>query len=254
MKNLRDYQQLFLKSILTSEAAPELLDLIKPIGNLGSMQVLGIYREDYDARIDSVMRENFKAIRLVLGDEDYTQVVCEYKQKYPPTHPDLGKYGEHFPLFLKHSIYRKKFPMLNDLAQLEWDSEQMFHQDYPNCPDPFNAFPEVALAKATFQFHPSLKSYAWDFALYDLLESCQNPDQKTFEKLDFARPQYLLLYKIDELIRTKELHLSQWQVMEFLQAGHNLEYALENISCDEPSLIQEFFAFLRASGLVRALS
>ena len=108
------------------------------------------------------------------------------------------------------------------------------------------------MAKAVFQFHPSLKSYAWDFALYNLLESCQNPDQKAFKELDFARPQHLLLYKVDDLIRTKELHPSQWQVMEFLQAGHNLEYALDNVPCDEPDLIQEFFAFLRTSGLVIA--
>ena len=254
MKNLKHYQELFLKSVLKSEDAPELLDLVKPIGNLDSMQALDIYREDYDARIDSVMRENFKATWLVLGDEDYAQAVCEYKQKHPPAHPDLGKYGEHFPLFLEHSVYRKKFPMLKDLAQLEWDSEQIFHQDYPHYPDPFNSFPETALAKAVFQFHPSLKSYAWDFALYGLLESCQNPDQKTFEKLDFARPQYLLLYKVGELIRTKELHPSQWQVMELLQAEYNLEYALENVSCRDPNLIEELFSFLRTSGLVIGLS
>ncbi len=252
MKNLRDYQESFLNSILENERPPELLDLIKPIGNLNSVQALDIYREDYAARLDSVMRENFKATWLVLGEDDFVQAVCEYKKKYPSAHPDLGQYGEHFPLFLDHSVYREKFPLIKDLAQLEWDLEQVFHSGYPIFPDPFKKICETDLVKASLQFHPSLKTYAWDFALYDIVDKSQNPS-KELEELNFQRPQYLLLYKVDELVRTKELESVQWEVMQSLQMGHSLERALDGASCDDPATIREFFAFLRNSGLAIAI-
>ncbi len=249
VKDLKSYQEIFLNSILEEKDSSELMAEINPIGELSSERVLNLYRDDYKARLVKAMEENFKSIWFVLGGEDYFEVVSNYIDSHPSSHRDLGEYGESFPSFLRQSECRENFPLIGELAQFEWDFWQIFHGEYKDYGDPFIGVSETLLAKAHFQFHPSLKTYSWELALYNIFKNRDNLEV-TLGVLDCQRPQCLLIYKSESEVQVKELNPVQWCVMNHLLKGNSLSWALENSSLENPVLIQELFQFLRSSGLV----
>ena len=83
-------------------------------------QRLAIYYDAYRLRLIDAMRNDFPAVELTLGSEDFAQLITEYIAAHPSQHPSLRWFGKKLPIFLlTHSKWQHHINLV-ELAEFEW--------------------------------------------------------------------------------------------------------------------------------------
>lgn len=85
-----------------------------------SRSLLDIYRDSVFASLTTVLSETFPSVKRFLGDTDFQNAAEAFVRAYPPLHPSLYSYGEHFPGFLAKYFEEGDTKRLRDLARKEW--------------------------------------------------------------------------------------------------------------------------------------
>ncbi len=250
MKTL-DFQQQFLSAVNQILPSEELLAEIIPIGDLSILETIRIYRTDYVARLSEVLGELFETVWMILGDEDFKQVCEEYIQSHPSSFQNLAHYGEQFPSFLGDHALSQDFPFLAEVAQFEKCYWSIFHQSNSYSdkawPDEQDLTPELKL-----KLDPNTILFSSPYSCLDLFFH-RNQSAQTF-KGEINKPQFALLFKVDDLVKVLELTRVQFELLDSLndQALHEALSSLEllvDTNHDTLSEIQNLFVKLRNSSV-----
>jgi Putative DNA-binding domain len=121
---------------------------------------MDIYRRSYFARLEECLADDYPALQAAVGDARFTEVCRQYIERYPPSHPSLNRYGEHFSEHCA-GLLSRDFPadFLAELAELEWCLVEAVHAQ-GSAPLPSDSIHRLAhsdLEKAILQFNPSLR-------------------------------------------------------------------------------------------------
>lgn len=127
MRALRDLQTAFLRSIATApgpEASgsfdPALLRVVDGDARQAPGDRLDVYAQMYWMRLHTVLREDYPRVAAMLGDDLFSSVVRAYLTRFPSTHPSVRWVGARFADFLAQCRETAPWPLLPDLARLEW--------------------------------------------------------------------------------------------------------------------------------------
>ncbi len=136
-----------------------------------ALRRLEIYADAYFQRLLEVMREDFPAIRTVVGDDRFTGLVREYLAEHPPTEPSVFYAGRDLPEFLADHRGVEKFAA--ELARLERATFEVFHG-----PEAIALTAEAMRTTAperwptlALRTHPALKILDCEFAVGPLLRA-----------------------------------------------------------------------------------
>jgi hypothetical protein len=110
---------------LTGDADLSQMDGLVRGGALSAHERISVYAEMYWLRLRDVLREEFRLLRAVLGDEDFDILAAKYVRAFPSSHPSLNWLGQHLEQFLR-STPIEGAPFLSDLAALEFARSQAF--------------------------------------------------------------------------------------------------------------------------------
>jgi len=80
---------------------------------------LDIYANMYFFRILDVLKEHYPAVRSLLGDVGFHNLITDYLLRHPPAHFSLREAGRHLPELLDEHATRALHPCLADLARFE---------------------------------------------------------------------------------------------------------------------------------------
>ncbi len=89
-------------------------------GRLSATQRLDVYADQYFYRLLDCLTEDFPAVRAVIGEVRFHNLVTDYLLAHPSTHPSLRFAGQHLAPFLTTHGLRDRWPFLGDLARFEW--------------------------------------------------------------------------------------------------------------------------------------
>jgi hypothetical protein len=111
-------------------ARAKLAALIRSDTTLDAIERLEIYANAYFYRLLGVLSEDYEALRNLLGDALFHDLVTSYLLVEPSRHPSLRYAGARLPEFLaSHTAadgIRTRAPWAADLARLEWTRVDVF--------------------------------------------------------------------------------------------------------------------------------
>jgi hypothetical protein len=237
LKNITDY------ITAQSEVIP---DEITGTALLPPADSINIYRNDYLARMQSVLMENFPMTHWVLGDELFLPLSQDYVRRTPSIGWDINVYGEHFPQFIQDAnieVIVKNLPFIFELASFERANLEFFHQapppksliPRPTTPDDFAKLTPPANLKIFSSAYNIPKIYQAAQQKQTLLpeqwrDPKQNPTQNHSCYFLYKRDHQT---RIEELSETQHLVLNLW--LTYGSLGELItQWEKSSVSADDP--------------------
>lgn len=81
---------------------------------------LNIYSNAYRYRLIDILKADFLALCVLLGDKKFEELAREYIDAYPSHYFTVRYFGSHFIQFLKNHEINKEAPYVTDMATFEW--------------------------------------------------------------------------------------------------------------------------------------
>ena len=215
---------------------------------------LAVYAEGYRVRFRDGVSEVYEAIRWILGESQFAELVKNYSLKYPSRDTNLSFVGKYLPEFISTLPLAKQLPFIMDLAKLEWQLCGAFHafDKIPVSPDELSKLSPEALTQGRFIFQASLFTITSDWPILDIWKSRKKSREEVNLNLE-GRPQCIMGYRCGVKIECCLLENWQFQTLEGLKAGLNLEMVCEKLADDlseELPLVAAWFSSLISKGLI----
>jgi hypothetical protein len=247
MLSLIDAQELLGKYILREEKSPMLLNSVIPGGKLSPDSALRVYRNDYLARMTSVLGENYPAVWSVLGDEFFFLTCREFINNFESKSFDIGDFGGEFPTFLKTQKLGMEFPFLMDLAIFEKNFLRIFHSEL-KAPVQLDIKTKNPL-DLRFKFIEGVHLQKSPFPIFKIWEMRNIPNDKRNEMdINWKETTNLVLFKNKSGIKTSFFKESQMDILEKLSIGVKLGDSLKASATEEE--VGEIFKFISSSGIL----
>jgi hypothetical protein len=109
----------------------DLAGLVVTDDKLDQVGRVGIYADMYLERLIDVVRDDFRKLSAVLGEEAFADLVRDFLAAVPPDGFSLRDLGGPLPAYLAGHALSAARPWLPDLARLEWSRADLF--DLPDC-------------------------------------------------------------------------------------------------------------------------
>ncbi|RLB53320.1 MAG: hypothetical protein DRI90_21290 [Deltaproteobacteria bacterium] len=150
--------------------------MLLPSATLAADERLAIYREMVFLRLHDSLAEDYPAIRAVLGDDDFRELVLDYLDHYPSRSFTLDHAGKDLPRFVSEASHLPHRALVHDLARLEWAVHRSFHADPA---DPLTAavigqIPLELWVEARLRLAPATEVMAFEYEVSDILKSVSN--------------------------------------------------------------------------------
>lgn len=103
-------------------------------GSLPSVRLVQIYRNNFVSRFTEALLVTFPKINAFLGENYFNELAKNFITHVRFDESSLLNFGANFPSFIAQTPTLKKFPYLENLAQLEWAIEVEYNQAKTNGP------------------------------------------------------------------------------------------------------------------------
>lgn len=144
--------------------------------------LLEVYRDAYVLRLVEILGKDYPKTKEMLGEEPFDAVGRAYLRAHPSSSFSVRWFGRHLAGFLAATAPWSDYPMLAEMATLEWALGEAF--DAPDVPvigpEAMAAVPHAGWPGLTFELHPSLRRHTFKFAVPELwqqLEHGETPEE-----------------------------------------------------------------------------
>ncbi len=245
----KEFNLKFAETIRSNQIDEELVALIKDSPKIKAHRALEVYQEDYQARMTEALRNTYRAINALIGDEDFFYLAKDYIENYPSPFSDLDEYGNCFSEFLTAHQLNEDYVFLSELAHFEWNFREVFHQAHEIGLEATLLAQLLQEDSCKIQLVHSVRVLHYSF-LIDKLYALKDETDHNDEDFDFNQNQYLLIYKDGVMVKIHSLSKAQWKIVNTLEAPHSLLSVLQNADSITPSEVQELFQILGANRLL----
>lgn len=84
-----------------------------------AIERMEIYSNMYFLRLHDVLKDNFRATRTVIGEEEFYKLCVGYLKKHPSKYYDISLIGRNLAPFIRENSLSDRYPYLADLACIE---------------------------------------------------------------------------------------------------------------------------------------
>lgn len=236
MPSLKALQAGFVASAYGA-VSPRFASAVTGGGRLSPREAVDVYRRGYPARMTEALGETFEACWRVLGDADFLKDCAAYARSVPSVTHNLSDYGRTFPAFLLKR-HRSHAPFIADLALLEWEFKNLFHEKAAEAGSAAGAH-----GGSIFVLAPH-RLLSFDHRVHAIWRRDRD-DASPLKRADWAGAERVLLHKKGSRV----LSAAEAKAFSGLAKGRPLADALARSGLDEAAT-RDFFAFLAAAGLV----
>jgi hypothetical protein len=213
---------------------PSALATISSSAQLPADARLSIYAEAYFLRILEALETDFKRLRLVMGEEDFQQVVAEYLKAYPSTTFNIGEVGRKLPQFLSENDFD---PVFKAVAEFELNILETFYAESRASVEA-HAFAELTDEQwehLVIELNPSAKILTSNWSLNDFwnLETEKSTSDFKTSKQDMS----FLIWQNNFQVRFIEISQTEADALKLIQSGMGFSTALDNV-VEDPSRTQ----------------
>ena len=157
---LAELQSLFQAAVLTGDAEDgALLDVVAPPREADRPTMMGVYVNAYRLRLAEFLDEDFPALRVLLGDDDFEALVEAYIDENPSRLRNARWYATRLPEFMRESENWSANALAIGLALFERALTDAY--DAADAPalsiETLAEFSPQDWPRLGFTFHPSLR-------------------------------------------------------------------------------------------------
>jgi hypothetical protein len=227
--------------------------LVKTRGALSAVDRLGIYQGMYLPRMHDALASDYPALKALIGDDAFTELVRAYVQEFPSRSYTLNRLGDHLPGFLEGWGAARGRRTRAALARLELAVTEVFDADET---------PAIA-ADTLAAVSPAIWPYArleWIAALRVLelprgtLELCRVLKEGRPAPQRGRGREHVLVLRTEDRVRTRELARAEGFLLSRLTAGAMLGAALQALASSrlaaDPSEVGEWMRRWAGEGLL----
>ncbi len=220
---------------------------------------LGAYVGGYPARIHEALCEAYPALRHVIGEGTFWNLVDRYRPSVPAGSYSLADVGVDLPSFLVADEIADRFAFAPDLTRLEWAVQAAFHATLgvPFDPSPLAVWTPEQWEAAVLEFRS-------DVALVDSrwpIVEVWNVREVAVEEIDLDlrdRPQSALIHRSGFGVTCRVAPVGEASALAMLMGGASLGKAMSELDSagDEVPVSQadvmDWFAGWMRDGLIVA--
>jgi hypothetical protein len=102
--------------------APRADERSLPVRETGARALRGLqaYRVNANASAERALGAAFPTVQMLLGQEDFEHLACEFWRADPPLRGDLAEWGTGFAAWVEAHEQLADWPYLGDCARLDW--------------------------------------------------------------------------------------------------------------------------------------
>lgn len=216
-------------------------------------EALEIYRRGHIARMTEALGETFETVWWVLGDDLFFSLCEDYLHKFPSRSYNLNDFGARFVDYLRQVRKQLPAPFLIDLADFEWQFQEVFHAKHT----PLNASEILTqirdLSTTRFSFSSASRVLEYPYAVYTLWQQRKSDPERSAE-LMWDTPQSLLLYRHSENVHVLRLIQTDYFILKGLCLGRSVGDVLAEASTRFPEMkedtVSNLFEFLYHSEII----
>jgi hypothetical protein len=248
--NQKDFNHIFVNTIKNqTPPSSELLGLIKDSPKLSAKRAIEVYQEDYLSRLTEALKNTYRGIYSLIGEDDFKKLSQDFIACTPSSSKDLDDYGANFSDFCKDHPHSQLYEFLSSLASLEWEFRLLFHRGM-SLGLTADQLPAAIETGAKLILTPSCKLLTYPYLISELY-AIKDLDEDQSHPFDYKKPEWLVLYKKENLIFIKAITQSQWEFLKLLEFPLNMlewvNMASDQISSTE---IQQLFEFIGSANLI----
>jgi hypothetical protein len=199
--DLKTLQKNFVANVTSEHSSLDEL-FILPAGSLSKEQAMGIYREDYFARLKDALATNYEATWIILGDEDFFNHAEQYVITHPSELNNLTNYGNHFPAYLA-----KASKEASQMAYFERSFWTYFHMKDQSS---IILNPEI-ISEAFFDL-AGITLIQSELRL-DLIWENREGGSNLLSELDLYEECYFAIYKAEAKVEIKKISKIEYDVL-----------------------------------------
>lgn len=235
-----EFNKKFVNCIRTEEGVEEILPLMKDFPKLPAARALEVYREDYLVRMSEALKNTYRSVHSVLGDEDFFSAALSYLNQHPSTFSDLDEYGEGFEDFLKSHLLSQDFPFLPDLAHFEWSFRLVFHSEEKKGLEAIELGQALSDEKMNLSLCPSALLLSYSYSVETIYSSGDEESD-----LDYSHEQHILMFKKNAFVKMHLLSKNQYEFMKNFHTPVSLSECIKIAPATmTPVEMQELFQIL----------
>lgn len=202
--SLQQFQSLMEHSLLSKTVDNDchhLMSLFTPKGELSDADDeaklrLAIYRNNVMHSLTTALADLYPVIKKLVGDACFKGAAIEFVRQYQPEHPALLYYGKEFSEFIGRYPPCQNLPFLADVALLEFNYNQAYHQADSDIFDPqqlASVAPEQ-LGEVSFLCVSSLSLLSSQWPIDEIWRQNQQEEQELIN-LDDCQIAHLAIFR-----------------------------------------------------------
>lgn len=214
---------------------------------LSARRAIAVYQEDYEARLTEALKNTYRAIHELIGDEEFNQLALDYINEYKSTSSDLDDYGHLLFTFLGQHPIGEEYSFIAEMADFEWNFREVFHLKFVPGMDASELINALqSSGQSSIQLTKNIRLLQYENAISRLHQLKE--DSETF---DYQIAEYLMLFKSERLVKTHALSKNQFEIVKNIQAGIPLAECFQNAPATvTPQEIQTLFQILGTERLI----
>lgn len=223
MKQLKELQNIFQNYVLRPDES-ESIAWISAEGRALPETQISIYAYAYVSRLKEVLANDYPAVLVAVGKEQFDQLAIDYIEAHPSHYFSLRYFGCHFSGFIantmkEHQCYSDK-QWLYELALFEWTLGQAFDALDGSLisEKDMAAIPADAWPMLTFVFHPCVQrlDLEWNVAKIWQVLTAEKPTEIVAIREQVSP---WLVWREQLVTRFRSMELGEQQALDKLRKG-----------------------------------
>jgi len=236
------------------------LKVIEEAAPLSAQDRLDVYANAYFYRLLESLGVDYMAVRRVIGDENFHDLVAHFLMRYPSNSPNIGDVGETFPAFINGHALSAQFPFLHELAVLERAiMECLFSHHLPALDvSSLQTKSEEEWATARFVLDPTVRLLSVQWPVDTLWKEREQAEPLVLPTIPDSALRHLLLRRDDSWVSVSVMDVHPWMALHMLRSGMSLGAVCEALSKQwnqsaETLPVMEWFTSWVATGVVKKI-
>ena len=243
--NLRDQQQLFLNTVFQgtdSTAGKQLSTLIVESEKMSAQEHINIYRDGVLGGLTQALADTFPVILALVGEEFFNAMVGRFVQTQASETPDLGDFSPLFPEFIAQFKPAENLFYLSDVARLEWNWHQIFHEKDDGSLD-FTALSEIGDQDVVFRLVTAGRLMQSPWPIHEIWQTNQ-PEACGDKVVDLDEGKvFLWVWRNGFEMRIDPVSLPKWELLNTLSEQKPFSQVCDELvsqQVDVVSLLPQF--------------
>ncbi|UYL08846.1 DNA-binding domain-containing protein [Bdellovibrio sp. SKB1291214] len=242
-------QHLF-KSGMFNVVSDQVLQGMRPVGNIPLEQGFEIYHDIYYSKLAGALARTYETFAWVLGPDLFHELTGRYIESQPAVSFRLSEYGANFPEYLGATAKTRGIPFLQDLAQFEWLLKEVNNAATPDPVPVENVHDVIHSNNFRISFIEAMGIFQSMYSVTSLWAHRKEP-RYMYEDIDWNKPESVLIYKKDKELMVEPIDPTHAEVILDLRKGKSISQALSGFSeVISPADNKKLFHILMRTGII----